>query len=292
MPASQFLDILRRRVTYLEGGVNDLQRAVEAAAENERRAAARLGSRDRTWVSSMAAGVAGAAFGLPQMLLSRWLVNTYSSWGQFDQQTARIIGPMIRDLGSRVVKYEEFGLPSFRQRLGAPAAGEADEIGRLIERGNVLSNRAERLARAFRDSPAGAFDSSNAPWTERFLRRANRGSVVLGIIQRGTGGERELAARMTGSSFPGGSPGALPGATPQAATSIEEELVRHGGMAPTRPGQQPSGEPSGYEPPGAFSGLWPGLVTAALVVAGGYLVVQIVKSFVATPEGETAEAEE
>lgn len=299
MPVSQYLDMLRRRVTHVEGGVADVQRLLAGMTSAERLQAARGISRDSSWSRSLVAGIGAALSPLGPIwgpLVARGTYNTYGSWGEFDRSWARQVGPRVRDLASRVARYEELGLPNAHQQWPGPTSQEvaSGEVRRLVERGNAASNRAQQLARAWVDSPPGAADERNSPWGERWFRRATRGGVLTAFAQQFIGGERELASRVTGQSTPwGGAPSALRGSSPSTQTSsAEESLVAHGAIAPTRPGQAaPDAGQSGNG--GGTSSWWSGLVTAALVVAGGYLVVQIVKNMAGGGEAaETAEEQE
>jgi len=285
---SGYLDILQRRVVHLEGGVVEVQRLIDEMAASERQAASRLGARQPWWTR--------IPF-IPGMPVARAILHTWGSWADFDRDWVARIGPKVRDLASRVSRYEELGLPTARAQYGAATSAERASVEALIRRGNAAATFAERQTIAWRNSPAGAHDDQSSPWYQQWLRRATRGSLLAGAAGEVSGtrsGERFVVEAVTGSraAIPQGSARATAG----RAGTAEEAFVRAGVMAPTSPGQRgmaprardedDSGDGGGGRSP------WSMIVTGALVVAGGALVVHIVRSTLASRAAAAAPSEE
>lgn len=290
MPASQYLDTTRRRVLHVEGGVVDLQRLLEEMAADERRQAPRLGSRT-PWYTRLPSVLPGGAGDV-----IRFGVHTWGSWADFDRTWAARIGPKIRDLASRVARYEELGAVDAHRRWPGPAQGEETELRQLLQHGNTAAATAERQAQAWMNSPAGAQDERATPWYQRWLRRTTRGTITeaaAGLVSGTRSGERFAAEFLSpGERKP--LPGGAPRATAGGSGTVEETLVRAGLIAPSSPGQERLAPGRGDEGENGDGGTswWSIAVTGALVVAGGYLVVTIAKDVMSRRAEPRAEAEE
>jgi len=290
---SAYLDILRRRVTHVEGGVVELQRLLLSMAAEERQQAARLGTRT-PWYTQIPSVLPGGAGDLIRLGYHSW-----GSWAEFDRTWAARIGPKVRDVASRVAKFEELGLPTSHQRWPGPVQGEEATTRNLLVRGNTASNQAELQASAWVNSPAGAQDERTSPWHQRWMRRATRGTLLewaSGLVSGTRSGERFAAEFwLPGERRPLATGGGAASTGRQG--TVEEALVAGGIMRPTTPGQEhlaprADAPDRGGDENGGGTNWFSIAVTAALVVAGGYLVVRIAQGMMNKDEEPAAEAEE
>jgi chorismate-pyruvate lyase len=291
--ASQQLDLLRRRVRYLDGMVGEMQRAVALISREETAEVRRSGARPSGTVTaaetlarrgllavSWSPLVHAAAYAAGQ------LATGQGRWDNFDRRWAQYGAPRVqrmmnglRDLDR--LADETGGVAARRADINSYPEAERTEARQLWDRATLLAREAARLHNNWMASPMSPFDTINRSWGSRmFERYVVRGDPIITLVSAATGTTTSGLVTAAGQ-------GAERAAHAAAPASAAETLAR---PAPDAAGGgDGNGNGGGNGGGSVLGGLWPGLVTAALVVAGGYLVVQIVKESFSKPSPEEEE---
>jgi hypothetical protein len=291
MPSQQ-LDLLQRRVRYLDGMVAEMQRAVTLIAREEAAEARRIGPRPsgtvtaaETFARRSLVFVSQSPFVHLAAHAAGQLVTGQGRWDTFDRRQAQYGAPRVqrmmialRDIDRLA---ESTGSATRRVDINSYPAAERAAARQLWDRATPLAREAARLHSNWMASPMSPFDTIHRSWGSRmFERYVMRGDPVVTLVTAVTGATTSAQAVAAGSGFTRAAQ-ALPGAT------AGEILAR-----PASSGADEEGESEGGGSEGGGSGhtsVWATVVTAALVVAGGVLVVTIVKDVFAKPAAEEEE---
>jgi hypothetical protein len=278
MPSQQ-LDLLQRRVRYLDGKVAEVQRDLAALEADETATAARTGNREggagqiARWVLTR------NPVGLVAEALNVTLFQSRAdrTWEAFDRRWAQRTGPKIRTMMSALASLEQLGGTAHRVDMLSYPQNEQATALELWARGNRLAREAARLHGNWIATPMSRYDEANRSIGSRWLQRlVLEGNPLVVTVTALSGRTASQAAERTAQ----GITGAVQTTGAALQQSSTADILRRGTEQ-----QEPQEESGGR------TNWWSGVVTAALVVAGGFLVVKIVQDVVAKKPAAEEEEE-
>lgn len=288
MPSQQ-LDLLQRRVRFLDGKVAEVQRDFTALGADETAVLSRAGARERTggqiarWLLTRNPGGFVATLADQELFRSRGDV----AWDAFDRRWAQRTGPKVRTMMSALASLESLGGASHNVDIAAYPQAERPAATELWTRGNGLAREAARLEANWVVSPMSRYDTANrsgaSRWLQRLFLQGNPLVVLRGATQRTLWGRESTAA-----SQAEGITRAVGVAAQNANVATQQPSVSE---MLNRPATLP---PEAAAPDGSTGGSWwSGAVTAALLAAGGYLIYTIGKDIIApTPSTASEQLED
>lgn len=277
MPVSRQLDLLQRRVRYLDGKVGAVSHDFQQIQGEEQDLARRTGA--RPGASQMAISLLPAGY---PIAVARSLVG---DWPSFDRRWAGITGPKVRDMMSALVRLEELGGATRRIDVSATyPANERGEASRLWDLGNRLSRVAADLHYRWTANPISARDTRNRGWGSRWFELlVTRNSPLVALVGGVSGG---TVSEMTESAA-----GRVTDATQAVGRSMSS------GAAQTLDVTRTLASGSGLLPQGTsesggegYGVWWSRAVTGGALLAGGVLAYTIWKEIFAPHTPTRSEA--